>query len=130
MRWSLSLAAILLIACVFSGCSRQPDPVPATRIEGAGSTFAAPLIDKWAEEYHKRNTKVPDPDGEYSYPIVTFTWALVYMTYESPSKTQEVKDLIVWCLNSGKDYGEAAGNVRLGPHVVRAAEKALAAVGG
>jgi phosphate transport system substrate-binding protein len=70
----------------------------------------------------------PDPDGEYSYPIVTFTWVLLYRQYGDPTKTQAVKNFIGWCLTNGQDFSEAAGNVRLAPHVVRAAEKALEAV--
>jgi phosphate transport system substrate-binding protein len=70
----------------------------------------------------------PDPGGEYSYPIVTFTWALVYRQYSDPTKAQAVKDFIGWCLTSGQDFSEGAGNVRLAPHVVRAAEKALQAI--
>ena len=59
----------------------------------------------------------PDPSGEYSYPIVTFTWVLLYKKYDDPTKTQAVKDFIGWCLTSGQDFSEAAGNVRLAPHV-------------
>jgi len=70
----------------------------------------------------------PDPSGEYSYPIVTFTWALLYRQYGDAAKTEAVKDFIRWCLTSGQDFSEAAGNVRLAPHVVRSAEKALEAI--
>jgi phosphate transport system substrate-binding protein len=72
----------------------------------------------------------PDPEGEYSYPIVTFTWVLIFQEYPEESKTRQVKDFVRWCLTRGQDYSEAAGNVRLAPHVIRAAEKALESVGG
>jgi phosphate transport system substrate-binding protein len=64
-----------------------------------------------------------------TYPIVTFTWLLVFQTYADESKTRQVKDFVRWCLTRGQDYSEAAGNVRLAPHVIRAAEKALESVG-
>jgi phosphate transport system substrate-binding protein len=70
----------------------------------------------------------PDPSGEYSYPIVTFSWVLLYKQYGDPARTQAVRDFIEWCLTSGQDFSEAAGNVRLAPHVIRAAEKALEAI--
>ncbi|EMI19628.1 phosphate ABC transporter, periplasmic phosphate-binding protein [Rhodopirellula maiorica SM1] len=71
---------------------------------------------------------VPDPGGEYSYPIVTFTWVLVRKQYADDAKTEQVKSFIQWCLTSGQDYAEAAGNVRLAPHVIRASESKLEAM--
>ena len=67
----------------------------------------------------------PDPKGEYSYPIVTFTWILLRQEYADDAKTDRIKSFVKWCLNNGQDYAEAAGNVRLAPHVVRASESAL-----
>jgi phosphate transport system substrate-binding protein len=67
----------------------------------------------------------PDPDGEYSYPIVTFVWVLAFQSYPEPSKGRHVKDFLQWCLTRGQDYCESVGNVRLAPHVIRAAEEAL-----
>jgi phosphate transport system substrate-binding protein len=67
----------------------------------------------------------PDPDGEYSYPIVTFVWVLAFQSYPKPSKGRHVKDFLQWCLTRGQDYCESVGNVRLAPHVIRAAEEAL-----
>jgi phosphate transport system substrate-binding protein len=72
----------------------------------------------------------PDPEGEYSYPIVTFTWVLVFHEYPEPGKGKQVRDFFRWCLTRGQDYSEAVGNVRLAPHVIRAAERALGPVGG
>ncbi|MFZ5828573.1 MAG: phosphate ABC transporter substrate-binding protein PstS [Planctomycetota bacterium] len=71
----------------------------------------------------------PDPDGEYSYPIVTFTWTLLRKQYSDTSRTETIKGFVHWCLTRGQDFSEAAGNVRLAPHVVRAAEKALDTMG-
>ncbi|WP_372725678.1 phosphate ABC transporter substrate-binding protein PstS [Novipirellula sp.] len=68
---------------------------------------------------------VPDPRGEYSYPIVTFTWILLRKQYADEAQTERVKSFIQWCLTSGQDYAEAAGNVRLAPHVIRASESKL-----
>jgi phosphate transport system substrate-binding protein len=67
----------------------------------------------------------PDPEGEFSYPIVTFTWALVYKHYDDAEKAAAVKEFLSWCLTKGQDYAEAAGNVRLAPHICRAGLKAL-----
>jgi phosphate transport system substrate-binding protein len=67
----------------------------------------------------------PDPKGDYSYPIVTFTWILLRKEYADDMKTDRIKAFVKWCLNNGQDYAEAAGNVRLAPHVVRTSEAAL-----
>ena len=71
----------------------------------------------------------PDPQGAYSYPIVTFTWLLVFEKYSETSRALQVKDFVKWCLTTGQDYSEAAGNVRLAPHVIRAALTKLDSVG-
>jgi len=71
----------------------------------------------------------PDPAGEHSYPIVTFTWMLLRQKYPDAGKSESVKDFVQWCLTSGQDYSEAAGNVRLAPHVIRAAEAELERIG-
>lgn len=67
----------------------------------------------------------PDPEGEFSYPIVTFTWMLIRGGYRDDAQFQAVKDFARWCLASGQDYSEAAGNTRLAPQVIRDGEKAL-----
>jgi phosphate transport system substrate-binding protein len=68
----------------------------------------------------------PDPDGEDSYPVVTYTWLLLYQQYEDPDVARELKEFVTWCLDEGQEYSEQLGYVRLAPPV---AEQALAAVG-
>lgn len=67
----------------------------------------------------------PDPEGEYSYPIVTFTWLLLRGSYRDVGQAQAVRDFSRWALAGGQDYSEAAGNTRLAPHVIRDGQKAL-----
>ena len=67
----------------------------------------------------------PDPKGDYSYPIVTFTWILLRRQYVDEAKTEQIKSFAKWCLTNGQDYAEAAGNVRLAPQVVRKSESVL-----
>jgi ABC-type phosphate transport system substrate-binding protein len=45
---------MLVTWSLLSGCSAPPPPVDVVTITGAGSTFAEPIIKRWAEEYHKR----------------------------------------------------------------------------
>src|SRR5581483_5407399 len=44
---------------------------------------------------------VPDPDGRTSYPIVTFSWILLYRNY-APEKSSALRELFAWCLRDGQ----------------------------
>ena len=67
----------------------------------------------------------PDPDGEDSYPIVTYSWLLLYKTYDNPQKLAALKDYVTWCLTEGQAFNEALGLVRLPPQVVSRAMRAV-----
>ena len=68
---------------------------------------------------------VPDPDGEDSYPIVTYSWLLLYKTYDNPQKLAALKDYVRWCLTDGQALNESLGLVRLPPQVVSRAVRAV-----
>jgi phosphate transport system substrate-binding protein len=67
---------------------------------------------------------VPDPDGQDSYPIVTFSWLLVYKHYDDPHKAAALKQYLKWCLTEGQAFTEALGYIRLAPQVL---ERTMAA---
>lgn len=67
----------------------------------------------------------PDPDGAQSYPIVTYTWLMLYRNYESPRKADDVKRFVRWCLTAGQQYNESFGYIRLTPQVASRALQAL-----
>jgi phosphate transport system substrate-binding protein len=60
----------------------------------------------------------PDPDGKESYPIVTFSWLLVYKQYDDHLKATALKQYVKWCLTEGQAFNEAFGYVRLAPQVI------------
>ncbi len=64
---------------------------------------------------------VPDPQGSRSYPIVTYTWALVRADYGSPEKTAAVHDLLRWALSEGQTDAEPLYYVPLPDNLVQAA---------
>jgi phosphate transport system substrate-binding protein len=68
----------------------------------------------------------PDPDGEDSYPIVTYSWLLLYRRYDTPEKVAALKAYVTWCLIDGQEFSESLGFVRLPPRV---ATRAVHAVG-
>jgi phosphate transport system substrate-binding protein len=68
---------------------------------------------------------VPDPPGLASYPIVTFSWALLYRHYGDQARAAAIRDLFGWALSKGQALGSDMGYIPLPPAV---SEKALAAV--
>lgn len=68
---------------------------------------------------------LPDPDGPYSHPIVTYSWFLLYQRYDDPQKVVALKRFVAWCLKDGQAFSEPLGYVRLAPQVVTRALEAL-----
>jgi phosphate transport system substrate-binding protein len=67
----------------------------------------------------------PDPEGAESYPIVTYTWLLLYQYYDDAQNGGELKEFVRWCLQEGQNHCESLGYIRLAPSVVAAATAAL-----
>ncbi len=61
---------------------------------------------------------VSDPEGEGSYPIVTYTWILAYQKYDDPDKLQALKDVVNWSLTEGQSYAAEIGYIPLPDNVV------------
>jgi phosphate transport system substrate-binding protein len=70
---------------------------------------------------------VPDPDGAQSYPIVTYTWLLLYKQSDptKPANAAALKDVIKYCLADGQKQSEALGYIPLPDSVIAADLKAL-----
>lgn len=67
----------------------------------------------------------PDPPGDASYPIVTYTWLLLYKQYDQAERKQALQEFVRWCLTTGQQYNEPLGFIRLAPPVVAATEAAI-----
>lgn len=67
---------------------------------------------------------IPDPEGDTSYPIVTYTWMLAYEQYDDAEKAKALEAAIEYGLNEGQDVAAELGYVPL-PKNVR--EKVAAA---
>jgi phosphate transport system substrate-binding protein len=66
----------------------------------------------------------PDPAGEKSYPIVTYTWLVLYKRND-PARGAALQKYIRWCLTEGQTYNEGLGYLRLPDATVRAGLRAL-----
>ena len=71
---------------------------------------------------------VADPEGAGSYPIVTYTWLLLYKSYDKPTNSAALKEVIRYCLGEGQAVSESLGRVPLPPNVVASDLKALDAI--
>lgn len=67
---------------------------------------------------------ITDPEGEQSYPIVTYTWILAYEKYDDPQKAIAMEAMIQYGLTQGQAQSAALGYVPLPQNVV---EKVAAA---
>jgi phosphate transport system substrate-binding protein len=68
---------------------------------------------------------LPDPDGEASYPIVTYTWMLFYKKYDDPKKAEAIRDVVRYCLTEGQKVSGKLGYIPLPNNTVQVVSKAL-----
>jgi phosphate transport system substrate-binding protein len=55
----------------------------------------------------------PDPSGKDAYPIVTYTWLLLYKQYPDRKKVDALKDLLAYCLRDGQKDADPLGYIPL-----------------
>jgi phosphate transport system substrate-binding protein len=60
----------------------------------------------------------PDPDGDDSYPIVSYTWLLVHPNYTDAAKAKALKDVIDYGLTDGQTISTKLGYIPLPDSVV------------
>src|SRR3974390_2384675 len=68
---------------------------------------------------------VPDPDAKDAYPIVTYTWMILFKKYDNQDKLNALKGLVTYGLTDGQKESEALGYVPLPDNVVAADQAAL-----
>jgi phosphate transport system substrate-binding protein len=96
--------------------------VTATTASGAATLattrFPANLLRAWPS----------DPDGKDSYPIVTFTWLLLYQKYDNAQIVEAVKKFVGWGLADGQKFSEELGYIPLPKEVAAQCVEALKTV--
>ncbi|MDS4022628.1 MAG: phosphate ABC transporter substrate-binding protein PstS [Candidatus Competibacter sp.] len=68
---------------------------------------------------------LPDPEGKDSYPIVTFTWLLLYDQYPDQRKAAALKGFANWALTDGQRYSGDEGYIPLPADVAALARAAV-----
>jgi phosphate transport system substrate-binding protein len=61
---------------------------------------------------------ITDPDGAGSYPIVTYTWLLVYKQYPDKAKAKAIEEMVEYGLTDGQKVSSQLGYVPLPQNVV------------
>lgn len=61
---------------------------------------------------------LPDPEGDDSYPIVTYTWLLASGKYNNPAKAEALRNLVRWCITEGQAISGEMGYIPLPQDVV------------
>ncbi len=51
---------------------------------------------------------MPDPEGEDAYPIVSFSWLLLYDRYQDPAKAAALKKFVAWGLTEGQNFSRTS----------------------
>lgn len=69
-----------------------------------------------------------DPSGDASYPIVTFSWLLLYKKYGDPQKAAAVKNFVTWGLTVGQTIAPGLGYLALPAEKAQVATQALDAI--
>lgn len=60
---------------------------------------------------------ITDPPGKESYPIVTYTWMLLFKQYSEPNKAIAMEAMVQYGLNQGQKQSEALGYIQLPDNV-------------
>lgn len=68
---------------------------------------------------------LPDPEGEDSFPIVTYSWIMLYGSYPDSKKGSAVKDFVKWGITEGQQYGGEYGYCPLPERVAKLGLKAI-----
>ncbi len=68
---------------------------------------------------------ISDPEGDASYPIVTYTWILAYQKYDKPDTAKALKDVLNWALTDGQKSSPDKGYIPLPPEVVTKVKTAV-----
>ena len=112
------------------GYAKQQN-IPTATLENQAGNYVAPSVENAANALgattlpENLRAFVSDPEGENSYPIVTYTWLLAYENYDDPQKLQALKDVANWSLTEGQQYSEELGYIPLPDNVVEKVQAKL-----
>jgi phosphate transport system substrate-binding protein len=68
----------------------------------------------------------PDPASAESYPIVTFSWLLLYRQYANADKATAMRQFVDWGLHTGQTFAGELGYIPLPPEIAARGAEAIA----
>jgi len=71
---------------------------------------------------------VADPEGEGSYPIVTYTWILAKKKYDDPAKAAALKKVLGWSLTEGQKLSSTLHYIPLPEKVATKVQEAVSSI--
>ena len=116
------------------GYAKQQD-IPTATLENRAGNYVAPSEEAASSALgaatlpNNLRAFVTDPEGENSYPIVTYTWLLAYENYDDPQKLQALKDVANWSLTDGQAYAGELGYIPLPDNIVEKVQDKLDTIG-
>jgi len=106
----------------------------AASLQNKSGAFVAPTAESGAATLASvelpENLRIwpSDPSGAKDYPIATFTWLLLYKSYDDAAKLKALKDFVTYGLTDGQKFADELGYIPLPAPVVEKAKAALATV--
>jgi phosphate transport system substrate-binding protein len=108
--------------------------IPTASLENKAGNYIAPSSETATQALsavtlpENLRAFINDPEGEQSYPIVSYTWILAYQNYDDANKLNAFKEVINWSLTEGQSYAEELGYIPLPENVVTKVESALGTI--
>lgn len=110
--------------------------LPLAALENAAGQFVAPSESSGLAALRNSRSEIPpnlrlflpDPKGEYSYPIVTLSWLLLYPHYDGAGRTSALKDFVTWSLVEGQAYARNLGFLPLPEEIASLSRSSVAAI--
>ena len=142
VRISTAILSLSLLLCGGLGCS----PVANSGKPGEGGKMRMASLQNKAGKFIEPSIEsgqkalaaaalpddligwASDPEGEGSYPIVTYTWIIAYKKYADPKRGNALKNVLSWCLTDGQKESPALGYIPLPTAVADKVKAALATI--
>ena len=105
------------------GYAKTASDVNMAALENSSGNFIEPNIEsakstlQAVELPENLRAFISDPEGENSYPIVTYTWLLTYKEYPDSNTSQALEKMIEYALNEGQAISPELGYIALPDNV-------------
>jgi phosphate transport system substrate-binding protein len=105
--------------------------LPMAELENASGRFVAPNLASGVAALdgtplpQDMRVWITDPQGAEAYPIITYTWLLLYREYADKEVAAALKAVVEYCLSDGQTVADRLGYVPLPTSVVKAVREAL-----